>query len=102
MIGKSLIKMSPPSLVKFDVQDGIKLVAIVAISGFTKGYLIKQKIIPNSIQDMASFGFLIGGVTINAQLSVEVIFCSVVYPRNQLTKNERDMIKQLKKRNELK
>ena len=46
MIGKSLIKMSrplPPSLGKFDVEDGAKLVAIVAISDFTKDYLIKQK-----------------------------------------------------------
>ena len=49
MLGKTLIKMSPPSLRKFDVEDGVKLVAIVAISIFTKGYLIKQKIIPNNI-----------------------------------------------------
>ena len=49
MLGKILIKMSPPSLGKFDVQDGIKLVAIVAIFDFTKDYLIKQKIIPNNI-----------------------------------------------------
>ena len=41
--------MSPPSLRKFDVEDGVKLVAIVAISDFTKHYLIKQKIIPNNI-----------------------------------------------------
>ena len=46
MIGKSLIKMS---LGKFDVEDGIKLVAIVAISSFTKDYLIKQNIIPDTI-----------------------------------------------------
>ena len=38
MLGKTLIKMSPPSLGKFDVEDGLKLVAIVAIS-------ILQKII---------------------------------------------------------
>ena len=49
MLGKTLIKMSPPSLSKFDVEDGIKLVAIVAMSDFTKDYLIKQKIIPNNI-----------------------------------------------------
>ena len=48
MLGKTLIKTSPPSLGKFDVEDGIKLVAIVAISDFTKDYLIKQKIIPNN------------------------------------------------------
>ena len=41
--------MTPPSLAKFDVQDGIKLIAIVVISDFAKDYLIQQKIIPNSI-----------------------------------------------------
>ena len=49
MLGKTLIKMSPPSLSKFDIEDSIKLVAIVALSDFTKDYLIKQKIIPNNI-----------------------------------------------------
>ena len=43
MLGKALIKMSPPSLGKFNVEDSVKLVAIVAISDFTKDYLIKQK-----------------------------------------------------------
>ena len=32
---------SPPSLGNFDVEDGVKLVAIIAISNFTKDYLIK-------------------------------------------------------------
>ena len=49
MLGKTLIKMSPPSLSKFDVEDGVKLLAIVAMSDFTKDYLIKQKIIPDNI-----------------------------------------------------
>ena len=49
MLGKTLMKMSPPSLGKFDVEDGVKLVAIIAISHFTKDYLIKQKIIPDNI-----------------------------------------------------
>ena len=49
MLGKTLIKMSPPALSKFDIEDGVKLVAIVAMSDFTKDYLIKQKIIPNNI-----------------------------------------------------
>ena len=49
MLGKMLIKMSPPSLSKFDIEDGVKLVGIVALSDFTKDYLIKQKIIPNNI-----------------------------------------------------
>ena len=47
MLGKTLIKMSPPSLSKFDIEDGV--VGIVALSDFTKDYLIKQKIISNNI-----------------------------------------------------
>ena len=43
MLGKTLIKMSPSSLSKFDIKDGVKLIAIVAMSDFTKDYLIKQK-----------------------------------------------------------
>ena len=46
---KMLIKMSPPSLSKFDIEDGVKLVGIVALSDFMKDYLMKQKIIPNNI-----------------------------------------------------
>ena len=49
MLGKTLIKMSPPSLGKFNAEDGVKLMTIVAMSDFTKDYLIKQKIIPNNI-----------------------------------------------------
>ena len=49
MIGKSLIRMSPPPPGKFDVEDGVKSGAIVAISDFAKDYLIKQKIIPDTI-----------------------------------------------------
>ena len=49
MLGKTLIKMNPSSLSKFDIEDGVKLVAIIAMSNFTKDYLIKQKIIPNNI-----------------------------------------------------
>ena len=49
MLGKTLIKMSPPSLSKFDIEDGVKLAGIVAPCNFMKDYLIKQKIIPNNI-----------------------------------------------------
>ena len=49
MLGKTLIKMSPPSFSKFDIEDGVKLVGIVALSDFTEDYLIKQKILPNNI-----------------------------------------------------
>ena len=49
MLGKTLIKMSPPSLSNFDIEVCVILVGIVALSDFTKVYLIKQKIIPNNI-----------------------------------------------------
>ena len=49
MLGKTLVKMSPPSLSNFNIEDCVKLVALVALSNFTKDYLIKQKIIPNNI-----------------------------------------------------
>ena len=49
MLGKTLIKMNPPSLSKFDIEDGVKLEAIIAMSNFTKDYLIKQKFIPDNV-----------------------------------------------------
>ena len=49
MLAKMLVKMSAPSLGKLDVEDGVKLVAIIALSDFTKYYLMKRKIIPNNI-----------------------------------------------------
>ena len=48
MLEKTSVRMSPPSLGKFDIEDGVKLVGIVALSDFTKDYLIKQKIILNN------------------------------------------------------
>ena len=36
MLGKTLIKTSPPSLSKFDGEDCVKLVAIIAMSDFAK------------------------------------------------------------------
>ena len=40
MLGKTLVKMSPPSLGKFDIEDGVKLVTIVAMSDSTKDYQV--------------------------------------------------------------
>ena len=42
IIRKSLIKMSLPSVEKFDSEDGAELVSIVALSDFTKDYLINR------------------------------------------------------------
>ena len=43
MLGKTLVKMNPPSLSKFDIEVGIKLVTIVAISIAIGGYLLYNK-----------------------------------------------------------
>ena len=64
--------MSPPSLSKFDIEDGVKLVSIVALSDFTKDYLIKQKIIP-------------GGALVNA-----LAFTGSNYPFSSLSKESID------------
>ena len=49
MLRKKILKVSPPSIQKFDLEDTRKLVAIVAASEMTREYLIKQKIIPDHI-----------------------------------------------------
>ena len=49
MLGKKILKMTPPSIQKFDLEDTGKLVVIVAASGMTREYLIKQKILPDHI-----------------------------------------------------
>ena len=49
MLGKKILKVSPPSIQKFDLEDTGKLVAIIAASEVTGEYLIKQKILPDHI-----------------------------------------------------
>ena len=49
MLGKKLLKIAPPSIQKFDLEDIAKLVVIVAGSEMTMEYLIKQKILPEKI-----------------------------------------------------
>ena len=49
MLGKKILKMAPPNIQKFDLEDTGKLVAIVAASEMTREYLIKQKILPDHI-----------------------------------------------------
>ena len=49
-VGYSMtLKMIPPSVQKFDLEDMGKLVAIVATSEITREYLIKQKTLPDHI-----------------------------------------------------
>ena len=49
MLGKKILKVSPPSIQRFDLEDMRKLIAIVAASEMTIEYLIKQKILPDHI-----------------------------------------------------
>ena len=49
MLGKKILKITPPSVQKFDLEDTGELVAIVAASQMTREYLIKQKILPENI-----------------------------------------------------
>ena len=49
MLSKSVLKMTPPSVQKFGLEDTGKLVVIVAAAEMTREYLIKQKIIPDNI-----------------------------------------------------
>ena len=68
MLGKKILKMSPPSIQCFDLEDTVKLVTIVAASEMTREHLIKQKILPNhiNVEKMASVAMLIGGALVNA------------------------------------
>ena len=49
MLSKKILKMTPPSIQKFDLEDMGKLVAIIAGSEMMREYLIKQKILPEHI-----------------------------------------------------
>ena len=49
ILGKKILKVSPPSIQKFDLEDTGKLVAIGDASEITREYLIKQKILPEHI-----------------------------------------------------
>ena len=49
MLGKKILKIAPPSIQRFDLEDMEKLVAIVAALEMTREYLIKQKILPDHI-----------------------------------------------------
>ena len=49
ILGKKILKMTPASIQKFDLEDTGKFGAIVAASEMTREYLIKQKILPDQI-----------------------------------------------------
>ena len=45
ILGKNILRIAPPSIQKFDLEDMGKLVAIVVAPEMTREYLIKQKIL---------------------------------------------------------
>ena len=49
MLGKKILRIAPPSIQKFDLEDTGKLAAIVAASEMAREYLIKHKILPDHI-----------------------------------------------------
>ena len=44
VLSKKILKVFPPSIQKFDLEDTGKMIAIVAASEMTREYLIKRKI----------------------------------------------------------
>ena len=50
MLGKKILKITPASIQKFDLEDTGKLVAIIAASEMTREYLIKHKILTEHIK----------------------------------------------------
>ena len=48
VLGKKILKIAPPNIQKFDLEDTGKLFAIVSVSEMRE-YLIKQKILPEHI-----------------------------------------------------
>ena len=68
------MRIAPPSIIEcFNLEDTGKLVAIVATSGMTREYLIKQKILPDHI-NMASVAMLIRGALANAFTGSSYLF----------------------------
>ena len=75
MPGEKVLKMTPPSIQKFDLNKTGQLILIVTTSDMMKEYLIKQKILPEHIDiqgytstalKMKVIAMLIGGALANA------------------------------------
>ena len=49
MLARKILKIAPPSIQKFDLEDMGKLVVIVAASEMTREYLVKQKLLPETL-----------------------------------------------------
>ena len=49
MLGKKILRIAPPSIQHFDLENTGKLVTTVAASEMTREYIIKQMILPDHI-----------------------------------------------------
>ena len=49
VLGKKILKIAPPIIQKFDLEDTGNWFSIIAASEMTRDYLIKQKILPEHI-----------------------------------------------------
>ena len=49
MLGKKILKIAPPCIQMFDLEDTGKLVTVAAVLKMMIDYLIKQKILPEHI-----------------------------------------------------
>ena len=91
LLAKKVLKLTPPSIQKFDLEDTRKLVAIVAASEMTRECLIKQKI-PlehlafRAFPKMVSIAMLIGGALVNA-----LAFTGNSYMFSRLSKDSIDV-----------
>ena len=87
MLGKKILKMAPPSLQKFDLENTGKMVVIVSTSEMMREYLIKQKIYQNTSMSkkMASVAMLIRGALANS-----LAFTSSSYLFSRLSKDSTD------------
>ena len=96
MLGKKILKMTPPSVQKFDLEDTGKLVAIVAASEMTREYLIKQKILPDHYKHMkmASIAMLIGGALANALAFTGSSYLFHRLPADNIDAERRDTMQQ--------
>ena len=87
MLRKKILKMTPPSIQKFDMEDTGKLVAIITASEMMKEYLSNRRSYQNTSMSpkMASVAMLIGGTLANA-----LAFTGSSYLFSRLSKDSSD------------
>ena len=89
MLGKKILKMTPPSIQKFNLEDTGKLVATAAASEMTREYLIKQNILPEHINvQNGQYSMLIGGAL---AITLVVLTCFRGCTRMTLVESRRIM-----------